>query len=153
MNTRIDVALILWNPDVIQLVSFVLLHRNLRSRGVEPSRGAEEIQDLIASCGPTVVVFDLKPPYDESSSVVLGLLGRFPDRSFVMTCADPALALKAAPWLSCYPIFQKPYEPDEIGETVGSMVRLASGNVAWKGLPHDVSDVSAKKAAFHRSTW
>src|SRR5439155_3233983 len=67
MNTRIDVALILWNPDVIQLVSFVLLHRNLRSRGVEPSRGAEEIQDLIASCGPTVVVFDLKPPYDESN--------------------------------------------------------------------------------------
>ncbi|PYS17624.1 MAG: hypothetical protein DMG11_34620 [Acidobacteria bacterium] len=131
MNTRIDVALILWNPDVIQLVSFVLLHRNLRSRGVEPSRGAEEIQDLIASCGPTVVVFDLKPPYDESSSVVRSLLCRFPDRSFVMTCADP----------------------DEIGDTVDSMVQLASGNVAWKGLPHDVSDVSAKKAAFHRSTW
>ncbi len=124
MSTRIDVALILWNPDVIQLVSFVLLHRNLKSRGVEPSRGAEEIQDLIVSCSPTVVVFDLKPPY--------------------VTCADPALALKAAPWLSCYPIFQKPYEPDEIGETVGSMVRLASGNVAWKGLPHDVSDVTAK---------
>jgi DNA-binding NtrC family response regulator len=123
MSTRIDVALILWNPDVIQLVSLVLRHQNLRSRGVEPSQGADEIQDLIVSGSPSVVVFDLKPPYYESAAFVLSLAGRFPDPSFVITCADPVLALKAAPWLCCYPILQKPYEPDEICEAVRSMVR------------------------------
>ncbi|HYR84195.1 MAG TPA: hypothetical protein VE422_08970 [Terriglobia bacterium] len=154
MNTRIDVALILWNTDVIQLVSLVLRHRNLKSRGVEPSQGPEKIQDLIVSCSPSVVVFDLGPPYDESAAVVLRLLGRFPDPSFVITCADPALALKAAPWLSCYPIFQKPYPPDEIGETVGSMVRRVSRNRAWQELSPGVSDVTAKVTeSFPGATW
>jgi|SRR5262245_42468040 hypothetical protein len=125
MNTHIDVALILWNPDVIQLVSLVLLQRNLKSCGAEPSEGVDAIEDLIVSCGPRVVVFDLAPPYDRSSGIVLNLLDRFPDRSFVMTCADKALALRKAPWLSEYPVFQKPYEMDDIANTVRFMVRRA----------------------------
>jgi hypothetical protein len=125
MNTRTDVALILWNTDVIQLVSLVLLHRNLKSCGLEPSEGTERIEDLIVSCSPSVVVFDLDPPYDRSAAVALRLLRRFPDRSFVMTCADPPIALKNAPWLSRHPLFQKPYELDEIANTVRSLVRRA----------------------------
>ena len=129
MNTHTDVALILWNPDVIQLVSLVLLHRNLKSCGVEPSEGPDIIEDLIESCEPSVVVFDLDPPYERSASIVQQLRDRFPDRSFVMTCADPALALKKAPWLSRVPVFQKPYEVDEIANTVRSMVRRSTRSV------------------------
>jgi hypothetical protein len=125
MNTTTDVALILWNRDVIELVSFVLLRRDLRSRGLEPSEGLERIQDLILSCSPSVVIFDLDPPYDQSAAIALGLLDRFRDCSFVMTCADSNLALKKAPWLSRYALFQKPYEFDEIANTVRSMVRPA----------------------------
>jgi hypothetical protein len=124
MNTPIDVALILWNTDVIDLVSLVLLRRNLLSCGCEPSEGAENIEELIVSCGPRVVIFDLDPPYDRSATVALRLLNRFPDRLFVMTCADSALALKKAPWLSGLPIFQKPYEVDEVATIVSSMVRI-----------------------------
>jgi hypothetical protein len=130
MNTHIDVALILWNTDVIQLVSLVLLNRDLKSCGLEPSEGPKRIEDLIVSCSPSVVVFDLDPPYDHSAAVALHLLDRFPDRSFVMTCADPSLALKKAPWLSGHPMFQKPYEVDKIANTVGSMVRHARRGVA-----------------------
>jgi len=124
MNTPIDVALILWNTDVIDLVSLVLLRRNLLSCGCEPSEGAENIEELIVSCGPRVVIFDLDPPYDRSATVALRLLNRFPDRLFVMTCADSALALKKAPWLSGLPMFQKPYEVDEVATIVSSMVRI-----------------------------
>ncbi|HYR41392.1 MAG TPA: hypothetical protein VER98_00070 [Terriglobia bacterium] len=130
MKTLIDVALILWNTDVIELVSLVLLRRNLKSCGLEPSQGLEKIEDLIASGSPSVVVFDLDPPYDRSAAIALGLLDRFPDCSFVMTCADSALARKKAPWLSGHPVFQKPYEIDEIANTVRSMVRQAPGSVA-----------------------
>jgi hypothetical protein len=129
MYTRIDVALILWNPDVIQLVSVVLLQRNLKSCGVEPSDGAERIEDLIVSCRPAVVVFDLDPPYDRSAAVALSLQNRFPDCSFVMTCADSVLALKKAPWLARCPMFQKPYEMDEMANVVRSMVRRAPRSV------------------------
>jgi len=126
MNTNIDVALILWNTDVIDLVSFVLLNRNLKSCGVEPSAGPEKIEDFILSCRPSVVMFDLDPPYDRSAAVVSHLLGRFTDCRFVMTCADPNLALKQAPWLSRHALFQKPYEIDEIANTVRSMARSAA---------------------------
>src|SRR5262249_11075640 len=134
MNTQIDVALILWNPDVIELVSLVLLHRHLKSRGTEPSEGIERIEALIRSCSSSVVVFDLAPPYHRSAAVALHLLNRFPDCQFVMTCADPALVLKTASWLSAHPIFQKPYEVDEIANTVRSMVRRACRNVATVSL-------------------
>ena len=134
MNTCIDVALILWNPDVINLMSLVLLHRNLRSCGIEPSEGVARIEGLIESCGPSVVIFDLDPPYGRSSAVALDLLDRFPDRYFVMTCADPILALKNAPWLSGHPVFQKPYEVEAIANTVRSMVRSARRRVAMSAI-------------------
>jgi DNA-binding NarL/FixJ family response regulator len=118
MNTHTDVALILWNPDVIELVSLILQRRNLTSCGVEPSNGPKVIEDLITSSQPNVVVFDLEPPYDHSADVVKWLLYRFPDPSLVITCADKALALKKAPWLSDYPVLQKPYEMDDIANVV-----------------------------------
>jgi hypothetical protein len=130
MKKRIDVALILWNTDIIELVSLVLLRRNLISRGFEPSEGAERIEDLIVSCDPSVVVFDLEPPYDRSAAVAMNLLDRFPDRAFVMTCADSALALRKAPWLSAYTMFQKPYGMDEIANSVRSLVNRASKVIA-----------------------
>jgi hypothetical protein len=70
-------------------------------------------------------MFDLDPPYERSSAVVLGLLDRFPDRSFVITCADPRLVLRKAPWMSAYPVFQKPYEMDNIADAVRLLVRRA----------------------------
>src|SRR5262245_35927928 len=106
---NINIALILWNTDVIDLMSFVLCQQKLTSRGVEPSQGEERIEELIASCNPSVVVFDLEPPYARSSAVLLHLVKRFPDRSFVLTCADPVLAVMSAPRLLGHPIFQKPY--------------------------------------------
>jgi hypothetical protein len=134
MNINIDVALILWNTDVIELVSLVLLHRNLSSSGLEPSEGAERMEDLIVSCGPRVVVFDLDPPYVRSAGVALRLLDRFPGPSFVMTCADPTLALCNAPWLSGHPMFQKPYEIDVIADTVRSMVRFTPRSMATPSI-------------------
>jgi hypothetical protein len=122
MNATTDVALILWNPDVIDLVSFVLLRRNVRSCGIEPSEGTERISDFIRSCSPAVVVFDLDPPYARSAADALYLLHRFPDHQFVMTCADRTLALSSASWLSCHPLFEKPYQLDDIAHTVHSMV-------------------------------
>src|SRR4029453_2627908 len=118
MNTSIDVALILWNPDVIELVSLTLRGRNLKSSGLEPAEGIEKIEELIVSRGPRVVIFDLDPPYHRSAAVALHLMARFSDCSFVMTCADRSLAVKAAPWLRLHPVFQKPYEPDEMVRTV-----------------------------------
>src|SRR6516162_4270014 len=122
MNASTDVALILWNPDVIDLMSFVLLRRNVRSRGIEPSEGPERVSDFIRSCSPAVVVLDLDPPYTRSAADALYLLDRFPNQPFVMTCADRMLALSKASWLSCHPLFQKPYQLDDIAQTVHSMV-------------------------------
>jgi hypothetical protein len=75
-------------------------------------------------------VFDLDPPYNVSAARALHLLQRFPDIRLVITCADSALALKKAPWLSGYPVFQKPYEMDEIANTVQSMFKRVSKTVA-----------------------
>jgi len=127
MKTSLDVALILWNKDVIQLVSLVLLKRNLKSDGIEPSDGPQEIERLIATCNPSVVVFDLEPPYERSADVIWRLLQQFDDCSFVLTCADPVLALRSAPWLSRYPIFQKPYQLDEMEAII---CRLTTAHVA-----------------------
>jgi hypothetical protein len=125
MSKPIDVALILWNQDVIELMSWVLLHRDLKSSGVEPSAGDERIENFITSVSPTVVVFDLSPPYDRSTQVARRLLTRFPDRSFVMTCADKTMALRIAPWLSHHTVLQKPYEMDEIANTIRLLVSSA----------------------------
>lgn len=126
MNQNIDVALVLWNTDVIQLASLVLCRRNLVSMGIEPSEGLDRIGDVIASSGAPVVVFDLEPPYARSAAVLGQLLNRFIDRSFVMTCADPMLAVKATPWLSGHNIFQKPYAMADMADTVCSLIRLHS---------------------------
>ena len=122
MSIRSEVALVLWNEDLIQLLSMVLLRRDLISSGIEPSQGVEAIEGLIESCNATVVVFDLDPPYGRSAASLLRLLDRFHERSFVVTCADPVLALKSAPWLCGYPIFQKPYELDDLVTTISSRV-------------------------------
>jgi hypothetical protein len=92
---------------------------------MEPSDGPQKMEELIASRGPSVVVFDLAPPYQHSAAVFLRLLDRFPDRAFVITCADPIFARKVAPWLSCHLTLQKPYEPDLIEKIVVSKVSRA----------------------------
>ena len=130
MKTEIDVALILWNSDVIELVSFALDQENLRSCGAEPSAGLAAIEQMIQYRNPSVVVFDLDPPYDRSAATLLRLLKRFPSRFFVVTCADKALAVKKAPWLSGHPMFQKPYGMDEVADVVGSLVRRVPQSVA-----------------------
>ena len=130
MNHNIDVALVLWNTDVIQLASLVLCRRNLVSTGIEPSEGLDRIGDVIASSGAPVVVFDLEPPYARSAAVLSQLLNRFIDRSFVMTCADPMLAVKATPWLSGHNIFQKPYAMADMADTVCSLIRLHSSSTS-----------------------
>jgi hypothetical protein len=140
MNTQnVDVALILWNPDVIEWVSFVLTQLNFKSCGIEPSAGVQNIEQLIGSRGPRVVVYDLDPPYQKSAGVFLNLLDQFPDRAFLATCADPVLAVKAAPWLVCHVVLQKPYTPDLIGKTVVSAARRDSlrfpGDIPSLDLP------------------
>ena len=127
MNTQnVDVALILWNPDVIEWVSFVLTRLNFKCCGVEPNAGIQNIEQLIASRSPRVVVYDLDPPYQKSADFFLKLIDQFPDRAFLATCADPVLAVKAAPWLVCHVVLQKPYAPDLITKTVVSAGRRAS---------------------------
>src|SRR5438093_13084495 len=108
MNTTTDVALILWNTDVIDLMSFVLLRRNLKSCGVEPSEGCERIEAFILSCSPSVVVFDLDPPYDRSAAGASHLLRRFAYCCFVHTCEDPNLAWLKESRLYNYAMFKKP---------------------------------------------
>ena len=125
MNTYIDVALILWNPDVIQMASFVLEQRCLKAKGLEPYYRIQNIEHWIACCDPTVVVFDLRPPYYMSVRVARRLLERFPDRSFVFTIADPQLAINIAPWLLCHPILRKPYCPERMGRIVEELVSRA----------------------------
>lgn len=123
MENPIDVALILWNADVIQLVSYVLLSRNLKCDGIEPSCGVKKIEELIASRRPRVVIFDLAPPYENSAAVFFRVNHGFPEPGFVITCADPILAIQSAPRLTSYLMLQKPYEPDAIANAVMSLVK------------------------------
>jgi DNA-binding NtrC family response regulator len=132
MNNHTDVALILFNSDVIDLMSFVLLGADLKSCGFEPSEGVDRVEEFISSHCPGLVIFDLDPPYRISTVVLKRLLNRFPDLPFVITCADPTLAINAAPWLCCHHIFQKPYEPDEIRDLVGSMLSHARKQLGKK---------------------
>jgi len=126
MDKRVDVGLVLWNADIIHLMSLAVRDRNLTSCGIEPVEGPERVEDLIVSFGPTVVVYDLEPPYARSTAVALRIMERFPDQSFVMTSADPRLAFKSAPSLAARPMFQKPYDIDEIVDTVSSIVAHAA---------------------------
>jgi hypothetical protein len=129
MNTQIDVALILCNPDVIELVSLALFQSDLTACGVEPYEGVERIEDLIAFWDPNVVIYDLNPPYERSAAVALHLLDRFPDCSFIMTCADHRLAVKRAPWLRGQRVFQKPYELSEIAAAVRAKIPYATSDL------------------------
>ena len=121
-----DIALILWNPDVIEWVSIVLRQENLKCCGMEPSAGPQKIEELITACGSRVVMLDLAPPYEQSADILLRLLERFPGRLFVLSCADPMLAMKAAPWLSAHVLLQKPYELEVIRKVLVSMVSRIS---------------------------
>jgi hypothetical protein len=111
-------------------MSAVLDDWNLSSNGIEPSEGLGKIEDLIETGNPGVVVFDLDPPYSRSSRIAWQLVDRFPDRSFVLTCADPVLAVKSAPWLSRHPIFQKPYETNKLAGTIRSLAIRALRSLA-----------------------
>src|SRR5215510_315080 len=82
---RLDVALILWNSDVIEWVSYVLLQQDFRCCGIEPSDGVNRIEDLIAATRPRLVMLDLAPPYEKSTNDFLHLLERFPRQKFVIT--------------------------------------------------------------------
>ena len=93
-------------------------------------RRGDRIGDFIASHTPAVVVYDLEPPYGLSAARFLSLLDRFSECSFVITCADRALALHSAPWLSAVPVFQKPYVLDEIADSVYSRVTRISLKLA-----------------------
>jgi hypothetical protein len=53
MNIYSDVALVLWNRDVIELVSMILLTRNLKARGIEPSDDVAQVEEFILTCAPT----------------------------------------------------------------------------------------------------
>lgn len=128
MNTHADVALIVWNADVIELLSFVLRNHDLDCVGLEPSQGVDTIERLIATVSPPVVVVDLDPPYKRSAVVAQRLLYRFHNSSFVITCADPVLAVRSAPFLERYPLFQKPYDLNEIASTIQS---LASSSLLY----------------------
>jgi hypothetical protein len=115
---RLDVALILWNADVIQWVSYVLLQQDFKCCGIEPSGGVDRIEELIATTGPRLVMLDLAPPYTKSTNDFLHLLERFPRQLFVITCADPLFAIQAAPWLCSQLMLQKPYGPETIRKIV-----------------------------------
>ncbi|HEY2384232.1 MAG TPA: hypothetical protein VGK48_23915 [Terriglobia bacterium] len=117
-----DVALILWNADVIEWVSLVLQQERLTCCGIEPSGGEPHLEQWIASRNPRLVMLDLAPPYEESTKVFRRLLGSSPDRLFVLTCADPSLAIKAGPWVCEYLTLQKPYDPETIRLTLASML-------------------------------
>jgi hypothetical protein len=44
-----------------------------------------------------------------------------------MTCADKMMALRIAPWLSHHTLLQKPYEMDEMANTIRLLVTSAGG--------------------------
>ena len=134
MKNDTDVALVLCNPDVIDMVSFVLSRARISSSGVEPYEGEERVKEFIASCAPSVVVYDLEPPYRASTAVLNRLLNRFHDLAFVITCADKKLATDAAPWLVCHPILQKPYEPEEIRDIIDSVASRPVNHLIEKAV-------------------
>jgi hypothetical protein len=122
MSTQRDVALFLWNEDIIHMMSWLLLDRNVESDGVEPSEGEDAIESRIACWNPKIVVFDLIPPYQDSAAVLARLIDRFPEMRFIVTCADTTLALRKAPWLSRLRLFQKPYDPYALVDQIQAAV-------------------------------
>ena len=126
MKAFVDVALVVWNPDIIQLLSFVLQTHDLNGVGIEPSEGTKNIARFLEFADAPVVVFDIEPPYTRSTAGLLPLLEKFQQCAFVVTCADPVLALKSAPYLARYPVFQKPYDLSKIVSTILELTRNSS---------------------------
>src|SRR5262245_5456012 len=120
MSAQTDVALILWNPDVIQWVSFILLQQNLKCCGIEPSAGPQKMEEMIASHRPSVVVFSLAPPLKPSGARPWCLLVRFLAWASATPCAHPTSARKAARWRPYCSTLQKSYEGDVIVTRGGS---------------------------------
>jgi DNA-binding LytR/AlgR family response regulator len=126
MKAYVDVALVVWNPDIIQLLSFVLQTHNLNGVGIEPSEGIKSIDRFLEFADAPVVVIDLEPPYNRSTAGLSHLLEKFQQCAFVVTCADPVLALRSAPYLARYPVFQKPYDLSQIVSTIQELTRNSS---------------------------
>lgn len=118
-----DVALVLWNVDVIDLVASLLRERRLSVVGLEPREETERIQEVLTARGPRVVVFDLAPPYRRSGQVAADLLRSFKSSKFIFTCADPKVAFMMEPWLSCYQVFQKPYDVMDLTDVIASTLK------------------------------
>ena len=123
MTQKADVVLFVWSLDVTELISLALQDCHLTAAGLEPAEEIDRMEEFIDSCEPSVVVFDLAPPYRTSAKTATLLLSRFPDLPFVFTCADRQLAQKHVPWLSCRPIFQKPYDICAVAELLASLAK------------------------------
>jgi hypothetical protein len=123
MNRKTDVALLIWSLDVIEVMSLALLDRHLAAAGLEPAEDIQSMEEFIRSCDPSVVVFDLAPPYRRSARTAELLLRRFPSLPFVFTCADRRLAQMQESWLSSCPVLQKPYDVCAFSELLASMAK------------------------------
>jgi hypothetical protein len=121
MAQKKDVVLIVWGVDVIELMALALQDCHLTAVGLEPAEEMDRIEEFITSYDPSVIVFDLAPPYRRSAEAAILLLCRFPWLAAVFTCADRKLAQNQEPWLSCRPIFQKPYDIDAITGLIASL--------------------------------
>jgi hypothetical protein len=116
-----DVALILCNPDVIDLVAYLLARRNMTYVGLDPWAGVGSMQKLILLHRPACVVMDLIPDYRSSGQYALRLMKLYPESKFMFTAADPQLALARLPWLNGYATFQKPFDPILMADLITSM--------------------------------
>jgi hypothetical protein len=116
-----DVALILCNPDVIDLVAYLLVRRNMTYVGLDPWAGIDSMQRLILRHRPACVVLDLIPDYRSSGQYALRLMKLYPESKFIFTAADPQVALARLPWLKGYATFQKPFDPILLADLITSM--------------------------------
>ena len=116
-----DVALILCNPDVIDLVGYLLARRNMTYVGLDPWAGVSSMQGLVSMHRPACVVMDLIPDYRSSGQYALKLMKLHPESKFIFTAADPQLALARLPWLKGYATFQKPFDPILLTDLIASM--------------------------------
>jgi DNA-binding NtrC family response regulator len=116
-----DVALILCNPDVIDLVAYLLARRNMTYVGLDPWAGIDSMQRLILRQRPACVVLDLIPDYRSSGQYALRLMKLYPESKFIFTAADPQVALARLPWLKGYATFQKPFDPILLADLITSM--------------------------------
>ena len=126
-----DVALILCNPDVIDLVAYLLARRNMTYVGLNVGRRELDARTRFSVHRPACVVMDLIPDYRSSGQYALKLMKLHPEAKFIFTAADPQLALTRLPWLKGYATFQKPFDPILLADLITSMShRRAKGPAA-----------------------